>query len=183
MIRLKYTEHGSSSSAAVDAHIGSNSRLPPFQPSENPPRSGTLAVMLKVPDRYLRRDRHLALVWPSPSEEIITPILKRYKKKYRLEGFPYGYLGRFVTLLQRRLQCPEIKGTRCIFSDVNDFDQDAMELRSFDCIAIATTEGGRHWFGPKITEEQFHWLVHYFGGLPSWYYYFQPSSNGTYMYM
>ena len=47
--------------------------------------------------------------------------------------------------------------------------------RSFDCVAVATTRWcSRFCLKPQLTEDQFLWLVQFFGGLPKWYYNWQP---------
>ena len=89
-----------------------------------------------------------------------------------------SHVTRFAALLQRRLRCPVISAERRLFSDVSDPSPDDAEVdRSFDCIGIATTLFGEHRRRPQITEDQFSWLVRYFGDLPAWYYYHIPISH------
>lgn len=170
--------NSATSAAASDAQrtSGLPGRLPPLERSASRQMSAVLGMLLKVPEDYLRPNRHLLLGWPAPSREVELLIFKRYTKKYRLEHVGMSHANRFATLLQRRLGCPEITAERCLFNDVSDPDPRAAEVeRSFDCIAIATTLLRRHRSGPKFTEDQFRWLVLYFGRLPSWYYHYEPS--------
>ena len=167
-----------SSRATSDVALGmasSSTRLPPFRPSEHPQISADFRVIRQIPQSYLRRNRCLILGWPCPSEETAMSICDRYTKKYDLTSIRICHVIRFATLLQRRLRCPEISAERCLFSDITDMDPHNPDLeRSFDCIGIATTLYSKHIRRARINEDQFRWLVQYFGGLPAWYYSWEP---------
>ena len=155
--------------------VSSSTRLPPFRPSEHPQISADFRAIRQIPASYLRRDRCLILGWPAPSRDTAMPICNRYMKKYDLANVRMSYVIRFAALLERRLRCPEISAGRCLFSDITDMDPHSPDLeRSFNCIGIATTFGCKHRASPRITEDQFRWLVQYFGGLPAWYYSWMP---------
>lgn len=167
---------GDAATSDTQHAVRSTSRLPPFHPSEHPQASTDLMAMLRVPEEYLSCNRCLILGWPAPSRDAAMPICKRYMKKYHLEDVWMSHVTRFAALLQRRLRCPVISAERCLFSDVSDPSPDDAEVdRSFDCIGIATTLFGEHRRSPRITEDQFFWLLRYFGGLPAWYYNYIPN--------
>ncbi|KAI0729569.1 hypothetical protein C8Q72DRAFT_827915 [Fomitopsis betulina] len=153
-------------------------RLPRFHSSANPQMSADLRLMLQIPRIYTRTARPLFLGWRAPTEETEQAIYRRYKKKYGLETIHMSHVYRFAELLNRHLRSREMTPERCLFRDVTLKDahpHDAEEDRSFDCISIATTWQYRHRLGPRLSEEQFRWLVQYFGELPAWYYHYEPT--------
>ena len=178
------TSDTTSSGAVLDIRnvFNATGRLPPFCPSEHPQPSATLKVLLLALtlDRNVSRGRFLILGWPAPSGDAAYPYFKRYTKKYRLEGVAMSYVLRFAILLQRRLRCSSetqiLDAERCLFDDVTDPSPSVAEVdRSFDCVAVATTRWcSRFCLKPQLTEDQFLWLVQFFGGLPKWYYNWQP---------
>ena len=186
VIKMKYSDCGPSDPDSGEAGgtstaqglVSSSTRLPPFRPSEHPQISADFRIMRQIPESYLRRNRCLILGWPSPSRNTAMPICDRYTKKYHdLASIRMSHVIRFATLLQHRLRCPEVSAERCLFSDITDSDMDphAPDLeRSFDCIGIATTLYSKHLRRARVTEDQFRWLVEYFGGLPAWYYSWKP---------
>ncbi|EPS94329.1 hypothetical protein FOMPIDRAFT_1055202 [Fomitopsis schrenkii] len=176
--KFSYEPSTTPSEAAPATHNDSkpSCRLKRFVPSETPEISPAFMRLLQVPNEYLSRNRHLLLGWRAPSWETAEPLLERYTERYRLKGIHQDYVVRFALLLRRRLRCPEITAQRCLFSDVADANPNGAEVeRSFDCIAIATTYCGRHLVRPKVTKDQFRWLVNYFGEPPAWYWYFEPT--------
>ncbi|KAI0729554.1 hypothetical protein C8Q72DRAFT_827875 [Fomitopsis betulina] len=177
-VQNSWNESASTGSSAVsDDAQSSIGRIPPFHPSEsaNPQMSPHLRQMLQVPEKYTMTPRPLFLGWRTPSKRTERAFYNIYKEKYGLDCIRKNdHVVRFALLLERHLQCPEITPARCLFKDV--VYPDPVEIdRSFDCISIATTWQHRHCSGPKLTDDQFRWLVQYFGGLPAWYYHFLPT--------
>ena len=173
--RDAYDSMGDAATSDTQNAVRTTSRLPPFHPSEHPQALTDLMAILCIPEEFLIYNRCLILGWPALSEDTAVPICKRYKRKYHLEAFQMSHVTRFAALLQRRLRCPAISAERCLFRHVTDPSPDNPEVhRSFDCIGIATTLFGKHRRTPRITEDQFLWLVRYFGGPPLWYYNWEP---------
>ena len=150
------------------------SRLPPFVPSKTRKISGEFKTIRRLPARYWLQNRDLVLGWPAPPYEVVKPLLDRYSKKYHLQSC-LGYAYRFSLLLQQRLRCFEISAERCIPHDVIDPNPHGYEeARSFNCIAISTSREGQNLRVTRVTENQFRWLVQFFGAPPVWYWYFRP---------
>ena len=155
-------------------HSNRRGRLPPFAFRQNSKLSERFLILRRLATNYNLRDRDLVLGWPAPSHDTVKPLLKRYCKKYNIQGL-HGYLESFSLLLQQRLHCFEISVQRCLLRDATNVDPDGPEVeQSFQCIAIATTYQGQHRKPARVTEDQFRWLVEYFGGIPRWYWYCIP---------